>query len=112
MSPPPFAHMRRWFRPPPKPVPGGRGYAAFDVWTWVHLASGLALGVLFSSWLLSIGLLVGFEVLEAGLRRLRTKSDRGFFEPESWPNVLVDVLVGAAGVAVVRLAWPSAGLLA
>ena len=37
-----------------------------------------------------------YEVAEAGLRRIRLK-EGGLFEYESWPNIVLDVVVGMAG---------------
>ena len=72
-----------------------KGDAAFDVWTFVHAGTGLAMGVLRFSLMWAIVLLVGFEFAEAGLRRLRFGKS-GLFEFESWPNIFVDILAGFA----------------
>jgi hypothetical protein len=78
------------------------GHAPLDRWSLVHLASGIGLGLIPVSWPWALALLVGFEVLEAGLRRIR-RHGGGLFEYESWPNIIADVVVGVAGYAVARL---------
>jgi hypothetical protein len=83
-----------------------RGEAPFDKWSLVHAASGAALGLLFSSFLLAFGLLAAYEGVEALLRRVRPDPEgKGLFEYESWPNILADILVGMAGFVAVRLAF-------
>lgn len=87
-----------------------RGEAAFDLWTLVHVATGVALGVLLSSFLLVLALLVAYEGLEGILRHVkRDPNGRGLFEYESWPNILADVLMGQAGFVAVRLGFLLAG---
>ena len=82
-----------------------------DWWTLVHFAAGLALGLLPMGWAWAALIVVGYEVLEGGLRRIKTK-DGGLFEYESWPNIAVDVLIGLAGYGVTHVAvepflpWP------
>lgn len=88
-----------------------KGEAALDWWSLVHLGSGLVLGLAPIGWVWAIGLLVGYEVFEAGLRRIKTK-EGGLFEYESWPNIGVDIVVGLLGFAVTHvtvepfLPWP------
>ena len=97
----------------PLPRPSQPGEAAFDLWSWVHFGSGLALGVVVQSWWLALAALGGFEVAEAVLRRVR-RHGRGLFEHESWANIAADILVGAAGWAASAwlLPWPGAWRLA
>lgn len=78
-----------------------RGDSAPDRWSWVHLAGGLGLGLVGSPWWLAVGLIVGFEAVEAALRRITT-AEGGLFEYESWPNVAADVVIGITGYAVSR----------
>lgn len=85
-----------------------RGEAAFDRWSWVHLGSGLALGVLFSGWLVPLSLLVAFEAAEGVLRRIPFKAG-GLSEYESWPNILADLFVGMVGALAVH-AWSTQAL--
>jgi hypothetical protein len=90
---------------------GRKGEAAVDWWTLVHFAAGLVLGLLPIGWLLAAAAVVGYEVLEGGLRRVKTK-DGGLFEYESWTNITLDVVIGLAGFAIVHTAiapwlpWP------
>lgn len=77
-----------------------KGEAAVDAWSWVHLASGVALGAVGFGFLATFGLLVLYEAVEALLRKGR--SGVGVFEYESWTNILVDILVGMLGLAA---AW-------
>lgn len=65
----------------------------------MHAASGVALGILGLSWWLALVLLAAFEVFEAGLRRVQ-RGGKGLFEHESWPNIIVDIVVGMAGWGV------------
>ncbi|HET6397938.1 MAG TPA: hypothetical protein VFH47_00100 [Candidatus Thermoplasmatota archaeon] len=80
------------------------GQAPLDWWSLVHVCSGAMLGLAGVSgpWMLAI--LVGYEVLEAGLRRIPRRKDeaRGLFEHESWANIAMDVVVGAAGWLVAK----------
>ncbi|HUR62974.1 MAG TPA: hypothetical protein VM241_00680 [Candidatus Thermoplasmatota archaeon] len=83
-----------------------RGELPFDKWSLVHVASGVALGFLLSSFLWAFALLALYEAFEGVLRRVnRDAEGRGLFEYESWPNILADVLVGMAGFVAVRLAF-------
>ena len=82
---------------------GRKGEDALDWWSIPHFASGLALGLLPIDWFVAVALIVGYEVLEAGLRRIKT-SEGGLFEYESWTNILVDVLLGLAGFGIVHVA--------
>lgn len=90
---------------------GRKGEAAVDWWSLVHFASGLVLGLLPIGWVLAVVAIVGYEVLEAGLRRVKTK-EGGLFEHESWVNITLDVVLGLAGYAIVHVAigpwlpWP------
>jgi hypothetical protein len=84
-------------------VTGRKGEAALDWWTLVHFAAGLVLGLLPIGWVWATAIIVGYEVLEAGLRRVKTK-EGGLFEHESWPNIAVDVAIGLAGFGVTHVA--------
>lgn len=68
----------------------------------MHLGSGAALGVLLDSPWVALAVLVVYEGVEGLLRRIKVE-DGGLFEYESWPNIVVDVLVGWAGFGVVHL---------
>jgi hypothetical protein len=81
-----------------------KGEAPFDLWSWVHLGSGAALGLVLASPLWAAGLLLLYEGFEALLRRIKTE-EGGLFEYESWPNIAADVLVGLVGFIAVRLAF-------
>lgn len=72
------------------------GDAALDAWSWVHFGSGLALGVVLSSWWLAFLALAAFEVVEALLRRVG-RGGKGLFEHESWANVAADLVIGMLG---------------
>lgn len=78
-----------------------KGEHALDGWTWVHFASGLALGIVGLKWRWALALLIGFEAVEALLRRAK-KDGEGLFEYESWKNVAADVAAGLLGYAVGR----------
>ena len=80
-----------------------KGEAAFDSWSWAHVASGAGLALTGVSWGWSLAMLVGFEAFEAALRRIQTKSAGGLFEYESWPNIMADVATGMVGFAAARL---------
>lgn len=82
---------------------GRKGEAAFDGWSLVHFAAGLVVGLLPVGWLLATAIVVGYEVLEGGLRRVKT-ADGGLFEYESWTNITSDVLLGLAGFGIVHVA--------
>lgn len=88
-----------------------KGEAAFDWWTLVHAAAGAAVGLTGLDWFWGLGLIIGFELLEGGLRRIKVE-EGGLFEYESWPNIVVDILVGAAAYLLVRYALPFEGPLA
>jgi hypothetical protein len=91
---------------------GRKGEDALDWWTLVHFAAGLVLGLLPIGWLWATVIVVGYEVLEGGLRRIKT-AEGGLFEYESWTNIAVDIVVGLAGFGVMHVAvgpflpWPS-----
>ena len=91
---------------------GRKGKDALDAWSLAHFASGLVLGLLPLGWLTAAALILGYEGVEAGLRRIKTE-DGGLFEYESWRNIFVDVVLGFAGYAIVHvvvlpfLPWPS-----
>jgi hypothetical protein len=72
------------------------GHAPVDAWSLMHLASGLLLGVLTQTWWLALVLVVGFEILEAGMRRIK-RHGKGLFEYESWPNIIADIVIGILG---------------
>ena len=76
-----------------------KGDAPFDSWSPVHVASGAGLALLGASLPVAVGLIVGFEVLEAGLRRIKT-AEGGLFEYESWSNITADIILGMAGFAM------------
>ena len=82
---------------------GRNGEATIDVWSFVHFASGLLMGLLPIGWFLAVLLIVGYEGLEAGLRRIQTK-DGGLFEYESWTNIGMDIVLGVAGYGVIHVA--------
>lgn len=90
---------------------GRKGEAAVDWWTLVHFAAGLVLGLLPIGWVWATAIILGYEGLEAGLRRVKTK-DGGLFEYESWQNIGLDIAIGLAGFAITHLAvgaflpWP------
>ncbi len=81
---------RPWWRPKP-------GVGPLDAWSLVHTASGLGLGLLPFPWWVALILLAGYEVFEAGLRRVRHGA--GIFEHESRLNIAADVVIGMAGWA-------------
>lgn len=87
---------------PRNPHARRRGEAPLDDWSAVHIASGAVLGFARLSWPTALALLIGFEVLEAGLRHAKTVEGGGVFEYESWPNIVADVLLGALGYAIAR----------
>lgn len=83
-----------------------KGEAPLDTWTFVHAASGLALGALGVGVLVAVLLLVVYEIVEALLRKRR--SGAGVFEHESWGNIIADIIVGGAAFAIafgVRSWW-------
>lgn len=79
-----------------------KGEDAFDGWTWVHFASGLALGLIGVKWRWALALLIGFEALEALLRRVKKQGGQGLFEYESWKNIGLDVAAGLIGYGMGR----------
>lgn len=79
-----------------------KGEAALDNWSWAHVVSGAGLALTGVSWMGALGMLVGFEAVEALLRRVHTKERWGVFEYESWPNVIADVVTGMVGFAAGR----------
>ncbi|MBI2079088.1 MAG: hypothetical protein HYT80_12120 [Euryarchaeota archaeon] len=83
-----------------------KGVKAVDAWSLVHVASGVGLAVVGVGPWLAVGAIVGFELVEGGLRRISVKGGGGLFEYESWPNVVTDVLVGVAGYVAVHAFWP------
>lgn len=80
---------------------GKPGEPPLDPWSIVHFASGLALGALFRGVVgavVTLVLLVLYEVLEGALRRVKAKpGGKGLFEHESWKNIAYDVLFGMLG---------------
>jgi hypothetical protein len=72
------------------------GQAPFDWWSLLHLAAGALFGLLGVPWHGLLALAVGYEGFEAGLREGRTRKG-GIFAPESWKNMVCDVLVAGAG---------------
>lgn len=79
-----------------------KGAAALDWWTIPHVLSGVALAVLLEEFWIASFLLVVYEVVEALLRRIKTKSGAGVFEYESWPNIVADVVVALLGWGLAR----------
>jgi hypothetical protein len=90
---------------------GRKGEKAIDWWSLPHFAAGLLLGLLPLGWLGAAVAVVGYEVFEAGLRRVKTE-DGGLFEHESWRNIFLDVVLGLAGFGIMHVAifpflpWP------
>jgi hypothetical protein len=82
---------------------GRKGEQALDWWSLVHFASGLLLGLLPIGWVLATGGIVGYEGLEAVLRRVKT-TEGGLFEYESWRNIFFDIVLGVAGFAIMHVA--------
>ena len=78
-----------------------KGEDAFDAWSWVHLASGIGLGFLNLEPVTAATVLVGFEVIEGGLRQIKTE-EGGLFEYESWSNIIADIAVGLLGYGIFR----------
>ena len=82
-----------------------KGEAALDRWSWAHVGTGAALAkVRVGPWA-AVLLLVGFEVLEAGLRRVSLHGS-GLFEYESPRNIVADVALGVLAFLVVRAVVP------
>ena len=90
---------------------GRKGEQALDGWSFVHFGAGLALGLAPIGWWTATALVVGYEGLEALLRRIKLE-DGGLFEYESWANIAADVVLGLLGFALLHhtlarlLAWP------
>lgn len=71
-----------------------QNHAAVDPWTAVHLAAGLALGLVDVPMSWALGAAIGYEVAEQWLER--REWGQQFFHtqgPESPPNAVVDVVV-------------------
>lgn len=88
-----------------------KGEAALDWWTIPHVASGVLLALLGVPWLVAFAVLVVYEVIEAGLRRVK-RGGAGLFEYESWPNIGTDILVAMVGFALTWLWLPDFGVWA
>ena len=73
-----------------------KGEAPLDIWSWAHLASGAGLAVVGLSPFWAVVVLVGFEVLEAGLRLIPT-GDGPPFQYETFANIVADVILGLIG---------------
>ena len=85
----------------------GAGQGLVDLWSLGHLVAGAVFGALAVPWWGLLALAVGYEGFEDGLRR-NAKSVEGIFAPESWKNMVADILVAAAGwamAAFVRFHW-------
>lgn len=72
-------------------------YLYIDYWSFVHLASGLMLGVLFAvyqpgrlSWIFALAALAAYEAYERAFGGL-------LFVPERWVDILGDLIIGMAG---------------
>ena len=75
-----------------------QNHAAVDPWTAVHLAAGLAAGLIEISLAPALGAALGYESVEQWFERGEAGQD--FFEvsgPEHPSNVAVDLVVFAAG---------------
>jgi hypothetical protein len=83
-----------------------KGQAALDWWTLPHVGSGIVLAILLAEAWAILGLAILYEVLEALLRRIKTRSGAGVFEYESWPNIVADVVVAMVPWLIVRLFFP------
>ena len=92
-------------------MPGRRGEDPWDNWSWVHIASGIGLGAIGLKFGWATALIVGFEVMEAILRRFKTTEGGGLFEYESWKNVGGDIVLGVAGVWLAKKFWPARALV-
>lgn len=90
----------------------GRGEPALDKWSLLHLVTAVGMAVVGTPWAWGLGLIVGFEALEAGFRRVKTNGGRGLFENESWPNVYADILIGCLAFGAAKVWLPSLGWLA
>jgi hypothetical protein len=72
--------------------------AAFDPWTVVHFASGLAAGLMKIPYEWSLPAAVAYELAEQYVERQEWGREMlGTKKPESLPNAVVDVLAFAAG---------------
>ncbi len=72
--------------------------AAIDPWTLVHVASGLALGLMAVPLRWAMGAALVYEVVEQVVERSEWGQDLlQTSKPEVFPNVVVDLLVFAAG---------------
>lgn len=72
--------------------------AAIDPWTFVHVAAGLALGLMNVRLRWALAASLGYELAEQVFERHEVGQD--FFEthgPESLPNALVDTAVFVLG---------------
>ncbi len=72
---------------------------AFDGWTFLHLASGAALGLLKVSRLTAYSLIVATEILEFILHKMFPESN--LFQ-ETGVNILSDVVTSALAYEIVR----------
>jgi hypothetical protein len=84
--------------------------AAVDPWTVVHLAAGLACGLVGWTFARSMALALVYEVVEQGVEN--TRRGREFFHssrPESTLNAITDLAVFAAGHRLGR-AWNDSAL--
>lgn len=77
--------------------------AVVDPWTTVHLAAGLALGLVEAPRAFWIGVATGYELAEQGIERRQW--GKAFFRtsgPETLSNALVDLAVLAVGIELGR----------
>ena len=81
---------------------GRKGEDPFDWWSLAHFAAGLVLGLLPISWPLAVALILGYELVEGGLRHVKTE-EGGLFEYESWANIGADVVLGLSGYAIMHV---------
>lgn len=70
-------------------------YRLIDGWTILHFLFGIALTILFKNWLLVVGLMLGYELLEYVII-----NERVFNEREYNTNVLGDILFTSIGIIV------------
>ncbi len=78
-------------------LPSGDPEKAFDVWTPVHVLSGIVLGGLGANRVTAYSLILGVEFIEFMFRR----SGSEFFD-ESSLNVFSDIAVGIAAYEATR----------
>lgn len=71
----------------------------FDWWSLAHVSSGVLLAFAGVPWYGMLALGIGYEGFEAGLRMSRAHARKGVFEPETWGNMMADVLVDMVGWA-------------